>query len=345
MVRQCLIFQIGRMGNYTQWNFPTEAAEISFPQRKEQILFRLSKMQDTRINTACFVWLIYFLMLNPTKQELLVTRRISELEDILLYQSRLVVSIRQLTQVYFQRKFKNFKRRGSDHRSKLHSNHMKEITQLLEDTDLKNLPKLNNLPSDIIANIYIINGFPSKTLENFLLRHHCLNSKTFLFTETTQKYCLLTHLFTSNHFIIEHKENDQFFDKEFFVFFKFFINHKKNFTSFCKRKIYTSKNEMFIFESIQNWLRKIFMVPNQIFLDIFQSKILYLYQILVLGFSNLNFCFPFYPGRFRKRERRKNSFFLFFIFEAFRYFINPQIIITFIHLIQVKRIIQPVVDY
>jgi hypothetical protein len=75
-----------------------------------------------------------------------------------------------------------------------------------------------------------------------------------------------------------------------------------------KRKIYTSKNEMFIFESIQNWLRKIFYVSPE-------SNFFRYFSIQNLTLSVPNFCFEFFQFKFLlsvlsitvlEREEKKN---------------------------------------
>ena len=68
-----------------------------------------------------------------------------------------------------------------------------------------------------------------------------------------------------------------------------------------KRKIYTSKNEMLIFESIQIWLRKILYVsPESNFFRYFsiQNLALFVPNFGFRFFFYQNFCYLFYPLRF-----------------------------------------------
>jgi hypothetical protein len=58
-----------------------------------------------------------------------------------------------------------------------------------------------------------------------------------------------------------------------------------------KRQIYTSKNEMLIFESIQNWLRKIFYVSPE-------SNFFRYFSIQNLTLSVPNFGFGFFQFEF-----------------------------------------------
>jgi hypothetical protein len=87
-----------------------------------------------------------------------------------------------------------------------------------------------------------------------------------------------------------------------------------------KRKIYTSKNEMLIFESIQNWLRKIFYVsPGSNFFRYF--------SIQNLTLSVPNFGFEFFQFKFllsvlsitvlEREEKKKKKLKLFFFQKNF----------------------------
>ena len=89
-----------------------------------------------------------------------------------------------------------------------------------------------------------------------------------------------------------------------------------------KRKIYTSKNEMLIFESIQNWLRKIFYVSPE-------SNFFRYFSIQNLTLSVPNFGFEFFQFKFllsvlsitvlERDEKKKKKLKLFFFPEKFLY--------------------------
>lgn len=80
-----------------------------------------------------------------------------------------------------------------------------------------------------------------------------------------------------------------------------------------KRQIYTSKNEMLIFESIQNWLRKIFYVsPESNFFRYFS------FQNLTLSVPNFGFVFfqfefllSFLSRTVLEREKKKLKLYFF----------------------------------
>ena len=90
-----------------------------------------------------------------------------------------------------------------------------------------------------------------------------------------------------------------------------------------KRKIYTSKNEMLIFESIQNWLRKIFYVsPESDFFRYFSIQNLTLsVPNFGLGFFQFKFLFSFLSRTVLEREKegKKKKLKLFFFPEEFFY--------------------------
>ena len=88
-----------------------------------------------------------------------------------------------------------------------------------------------------------------------------------------------------------------------------------------KRKIYTSKNEMFIFESIQNWLRKIFYVsPESDFFRYFSIQNLTLsVPNFGFGFFQFKFLFSFLSRTVLEKEGEKKKLKLFFFSEEFLY--------------------------
>ena len=111
------------------------------------------------------------------------------------------------------------------------------------------------------------------------------------------------------------------FSLSFFENFLFKITKKILPVFVEKRKIYTSKNEMFIFESIQNWLRKIFYVsPESDFFRYFSIQNLTLsVPNFGFGFFQFKFLFSFLSRTVLEKEGEKKKLKLFFFSEEFLY--------------------------
>ena len=111
------------------------------------------------------------------------------------------------------------------------------------------------------------------------------------------------------------------FSLSFFENFLFKITKKILPVFVEKRKIYTSKNEMFIFESIQNWLRKIFYVSSES--DFFRYFSIQNLTLSVpnfgFGFFQFKFLFSFLSRTVLEKEREKKKLKLFFFSEEFLY--------------------------